>query len=163
MCASKIYQKIYVTETNDWFEESFVTEKMHVYIYIYIYMCIHPWICMFFFAPYIHHTLPATHQDCCQLKEPCREIINFAKAEWKDVCEAGTRSGLCPVLTALRNTNPKRSDTRAFFSIFFMHWHVYACMISVHVSGMCIFMFVCTCMRTGMCITCGFFWFSVET
>ena len=46
----------------------------------------------------------------CRLQEPCREIINFAKAEWRDVRESGASSGLCPVLTALRNANPENQS-----------------------------------------------------
>ena len=55
----------------------------------------------------------------CRLQEPCREIINFAKAEWRDVRESGASSGLCPVLTALRNANPKKSESKLIVYFFF--------------------------------------------
>ena len=55
----------------------------------------------------------------CRLQEPCREIINFAKAEWRDVRESGASSGLCPVLTALRNANPKKSESKLIKCIYF--------------------------------------------
>ena len=46
------------------------------------------------------------------IKEPCREIIAFAKAEWQDVIETKRHDGLCPVLTALRKAHPKKSEAQ---------------------------------------------------
>ena len=50
------------------------------------------------------------------LQEPCREIIQFARAEWKNVQKSGGRP-VCPVLTALRNANLKKSEPLSIYTL----------------------------------------------
>lgn len=77
--------------------------------------------------------LPPTpvYFSTCFSEEPCREIINFAKAEWVDVRESDLSHALCPVLCALHNASPKKSDTSHIvglkFSILYWQPWKYVC------------------------------------
>lgn len=42
-------------------------------------------------------------------KEKCTEILAMADAEWRDARDRGSLTDLCPILTALKNIDPRKS------------------------------------------------------